>query len=574
MVLTRAAKRTRDTLEEEETSNKKSKLEESVQVSDNEDDIISIGSSDEDDSEDDSEEELEEAELAEFLSNENFQDILADYEDTGEIVIDYKDLCKILHETDPVAADNLQKVVETIDNKTPKFMTLLQENLEHKDRVKLIELYEALKEIEAAGMGGHPCKIEYLSLRDHINSLIKKFRAKKQASDKLTAQVREALKKTKTELESAIPQPESLEARILSLDTSATNRVAIYNRYQELERAGSDDGEKSKITTWLEWATKIPHDKMKDMTQQRENIPQTLATLAQELEKELYGMREVKEQILTFVNARLQNPNTRGCSLALLGPPGTGKTTIARLLSKILITPFAQMSFGGVRDASFLKGHDFCYVGSRPGEIVRCLASMKYKNGVLFMDEFEKVSNNKEIISCLLHIVDPSQNSEFRDSYLREITIDLSNLWFVYSMNSPPEDSALNDRLYKISVPGYTKKEKVEIVRRYSLKKTLKNSGLKETDIQISEKVAKHLIDLVSPEKSGIRTLEQSLTDIVNKVSFLVNNSQTINDFPHKISFALKGIVKYPVTLTTDMIDKFITVEEDDRRDILSHLYM
>ena len=562
MVLTRAAKRTRDTLEEENNTNKKSKLEERVFVSDDEDDdIISIGSSDSD-SDSDSDEELNE-----------LKNCIADYEDTGEIVIGYEDLCKILHETDPIAADNLQKVVQTIDNKTPKFMTLLQENVEHKDRVKLIELYEALKEIEVACLGGHPSKLEYLTLRDHINSLIKKFRAKKQASDKLSAHVREALKKTKEDLESAIPKTESLEAKILSLDTSPKNRVAIYNRYQELERANSDDGEKSKIITWLNWATKIPHDKMKNMSEQRNNIPATLRTLAHELEKELYGMREVKEQILTFVNARLQNPLTRGCSLALLGPPGTGKTTIARLLSKVLTTPFAQMSFGGVRDASFLKGHDFCYVGSRPGEIVRCLASMEYKNGVLFMDEFEKVSNNKEIVSCLLHIVDPSQNSEFRDSYLREITIDLSNLWFIYSMNSPPEDSALNDRLYKIDVPGYTKKEKLEIVRRYSLKKSLKNAGLKETDIQLSEDVAKYLIDRVSPEKSGIRAIEQALTNVVNKVSFLVNNAKNLKDFPYRISFTVSEKLSYPVNLTRNMIEKFVSVDKE-KIEILSHLYM
>ena len=134
----------------------------------------------------------------------------------------------------------------------------------------------------------------------------------------------------------------------------------------------------------------------------------------------------------------------------MIGPPGTGKTTIARLLSTVLETPFAQMSFGGVRNADFLKGHDFCYIGSRPGEIVRCLSSMQYKNGILFMDEFEKIADNKAITSCLLHIIDPQQNHEFRDSYLREVTIDLSYLWFIYSMNREPSDSALNDRLYKI----------------------------------------------------------------------------------------------------------------------------
>ena len=117
---------------------------------------------------------------------------------------------------------------------------------------------------------------------------------------------------------------------------------------------------------------------------------ETLKQVAQKLDEELYGMHSVKEQILTFINTRLVNPHVRGCSLGLIGPPGVGKTTIARLLASVMDTPFSQMSFGGVRDADFLKGHDFCYVGSRPGEIVRCLSAMKYKNGILFMDEFEK----------------------------------------------------------------------------------------------------------------------------------------------------------------------------------------
>ena len=191
-------------------------------------------------------------------------------------------------------------------------------------------------------------------------------------------------------------------------------------------------------------------DKIKNLDKYYKNIPDTLFKIAKKLNEELYGMNEVKEQILTFINARLTNPHVRGCSLGLIGPPGTGKTTIARLLSTVLETPFAQMSFGGVRNADFLKGHDFCYIGSRPGEIVRCLSSMQYKNGILFMDEFEKIADNKAITSCLLHIIDPQQNHEFRDSYLRELKIDLSHLWFIYSMNGEPTDSALNDRLYKI----------------------------------------------------------------------------------------------------------------------------
>ena len=234
------------------------------------------------------------------------------------------------------------------------------------------------------------------------------------------------------------PKDETIEHRILSLETSHENRLAVYNRYRQLEKLGHDDSERSKLLTWLNWATKLPHDKIKNLEHLYKKIPETLQQVAKKLDEELYGMHEVKEQILTFINTRLVNPHVRGCSLGLIGPPGVGKTTIARLLASVMDTPFSQMSFGGVRDADFLKGHDFCYVGSRPGEIVRCISAMKYKNGILFMDEFEKIADNKAITSCLLHIVDPQQNHEFRDSYLRELKIDLSHLWFIYSMNGEP----------------------------------------------------------------------------------------------------------------------------------------
>ena len=490
-----------------------------------------------------------------------------EFDDEGELSVDYQDLVRMIGETDPEIAENLEKVIATIHEKTPNFMKLLQENVGHEHRVKLIEMYEAMKELEAAGMAGHPSKLEYLALRDHINALVKKYKQKKIVQDQLSVSMVEALKKTKDEMELEMPQDETIEQRILSLETSTSNRLAIYNKYKELEKLSPDDHERSKLTTWLNWATGMPHDKIKNLDIMYENIPATLQKIAERLDEELYGMIEVKEQILTFINARLINPHVRGCSLGLIGPPGTGKTTIARLLATVLDTPFSQMSFGGVRDADFLKGHDYCYVGSRPGEIVRCLTSMKYKNGILFMDEFEKIADNKGITSCLLHIVDPQQNHEFQDSYLREIKVDLSHLWFVYSMNGEPTDSALNDRLYKIKVPGYQKQEKQEIIRKYSMRKILKNAGLNHGDITMSEEVAAFFVEKVSPGVSGIRELEQGLSNVVNKISFLVNNGVKCAKFPFKISFRLKSSeeLNYPVTLTKEIIDVFFKKKGYDR---------
>ena len=556
MVLTRAAKRELEDKDDERPS-KKSKNDDPDNLND------ALSDSDYEDSDKDD---------VIVLFDEDDTDI--SFDEDGEITVDYDTIIKLLRETSPEVADNLEQVVKTIHDKTPNFMDILSENVDHEHRVKLLELYEALKEIELAGLAGHPTKLEYLSLRDHINDLINKFKKKKEAKDKLTDTMKETIEKTKKEMEDLTPKDETIEHRILSLETSHENRLAVYNRYRQLEKLGHDDSERSKLLTWLNWATKLPHDKIKNLEHLYKKIPETLKQVAKKLDEELYGMYEVKEQILTFINTRLINPHVRGCSLGLIGPPGVGKTTIARLLASVMDTPFSQMSFGGVRDADFLKGHDFCYIGSRPGEIVRCISDMKYKNGILFMDEFEKIADNKAITSCLLHIVDPQQNHEFRDSYLRELKIDLSHLWFIYSMNGEPTDSALNDRLYKIEVPGYSKKEKMEIVTKYSLKKIIKNSGLEENSVILSEKIANYFVEKISPHKSGMRELEQSLSVLVNKISFLVNNKDNIDDFPFNISFKMKEKLEFPVTVTEDIIDTIFKVRDTTTKDILSHMYL
>ena len=556
MVLTRAAKRKLED-KDDERSSKKSKNDDPDNLND------ALSDSDYEDSDKDD---------VIVLFDEDDTDI--SFDEDGEITVDYDTIIKLLRETSPEVADNLEQVVKTIHDKTPNFMDILSENVDHEHRVKLLELYEALKEIELAGLAGHPTKLEYLSLRDHINDLINKFKKKKEAKDKLTDTMKETIEKTKKEMEDLTPKDETIEHRILSLETSHENRLAVYNRYRQLEKLGHDDSERSKLLTWLNWATKLPHDKIKNLEHLYKKIPETLKQVAKKLDEELYGMYAVKEQILTFINTRLVNPHVRGCSLGLIGPPGVGKTTIARLLASVMDTPFSQMSFGGVRDADFLKGHDFCYIGSRPGEIVRCISAMKYKNGILFMDEFEKIADNKAITSCLLHIVDPQQNHEFRDSYLRELKIDLSHLWFIYSMNGEPTDSALNDRLYKIEVPGYSKKEKMEIVTKYSLKKIIKNSGLEENSVILSEKIANYFVEKISPHKSGMRELEQSLSVLVNKISFLVNNKDNIDDFPFKISFKMKEKLEFPVTVTEDIIDTIFKVRDTTTKDVLSHMYL
>lgn len=236
----------------------------------------------------------------------------------------------------------------------------------------------------------------------------------------------------------------------------------------------------------------------------------------------------------------------------------THNTSIAKCLSEIMEFPFQQISFGGINNSEYLKGFNYTYVGSRPGEVVNCLLRMKYSNGILFLDEYEKVSQNPDIISTLLHITDFSQNSTFRDNYLCDLEIDLSRLWFIYSMNEMPEDSALRDRIFPIYIKGYNHTDKVRIIVDYLFPKHLKNLSIKNEDVIISDSVASHIIQLsqLCSNEKGIRTIEKAVKDIVHKISFLKTHDST--DFNHFSFVGKKSSIDLPFHLTNEYVDRFL----------------
>ena len=348
-----------------------------------------------------------------------------------------------------------------------------------------------------------------------------------------------------------------LQYKILHLPTNIQNKQTIYSRYKEMKEMSSNDEEKGKLKHWLNWAISIPHDDIKTFPFSKNQLTDFIRHVSKSLDKELYGMKLVKEQILLFISSKIQNPHMKKCSLGLVGLPGTGKTAISRLLAQILDFPFDQISLGGISNPDYLKGHEYTYIGAQPGEIVKCLRRMKYKNGILFLDEFDKISDNKDLCSALLHITDPIQNSEFRDKFLSDITIDLSYLWFIYSMNELPTDSALRDRIYTIEVPGYQLEDKICIVIDYLFPKALKNINIHENYIIVSPIVSEYLIKQTTNWKNctGVRAIEQLVTDIVSKIDFLIkhqDNKGKLKGFD--ISFDIGKIIQYPVTLTCDMI--------------------
>lgn len=234
-------------------------------------------------------------------------------------------------------------------------------------------------------------------------------------------------------------------------------------------------------------------------------------------------------------------------------------THISRTLANILDFPFEQISIGNVTNAEILTGHQYTYVGSKPGAILNSLINMKYKNGIIFLDEFDKVQNI-DVSNTLLHIVDGTQNHEYTDNYLgQQIKIDLSNIWFIFAMNAVPESGPLKDRLFVIEIDGYTNTEKYKITRDYLLPRICKNVGINSNDIILSEDMTVYLVNRFTQQEEqdnkGVRYIEKKLYDFVNKIIFLVNTKSTFSN----LSFSIKDELVYPVNITQELVDKLLT---------------
>jgi ATP-dependent Lon protease len=430
---------------------------------------------------------------------------------------------------------------------------LLNTPLRIEDRAKLCQFYEIYKSTQ-------PNTIEWLDARMRYNTLFNEYKLGYSQYEKFTPEEHQKMKEEEKKLSCYNPQM-AIRYKILKLETSQKNKAVIYRRYQDLQALDSSNEEYSKLKHWLEWATSIPHDKIKRI--EVSDITKFIIEASRKLDEELFGMKKVKEQILMFLSAKITNPSMRRGNLALEGPPGTGKTQIARMVAKLMDWAFEHISFGGVDKADFLKGHEYTYIGAQPGAIVKALRRMGHKNGVIFLDELEKSAEHPDIRAALLHLVDPSQNYEFRDNFLGDITIDLSHIWYIASMNSIPCDSALADRWWVIKVPGYTVSEKVQIIQEYLLPKALKNISKTPKDVIIDKNTCKYLIERVcKKDDKGVRTIEKSIADIINKISFVIIHQDANGRLPFSTTFKIHKKLSYPVNITTDILDNLVTNKE------------
>jgi len=472
--------------------------------------------------------------------------------------------------------DKLKTVYEKVKNhiltkRTPDLCHILKSKIKFKQKVDLFELFILYSNSD-------PCTEEQLGYREALVKLLPIYKKEYKHNMKHRTKLKE-LEKRINILDDISLWP----SKIVSLPTSESNKESIFKKYIELKGMSREDEEYGRLERWMKTALTLPYDTLTQGSLpiskttdaiQNEELTNYLTNVKKRLDERLYGMVDVKEQILLFLHMKLRNPSLKGCCLGLIGVPGCGKTTIARCLSEVLQFPFQQISFGGVSNSEFIKGYHYTYVGSRPGEIVNCMMRMKTSNGILFFDEYDKVTQNPDIISTLLHITDFSQNSSFRDNYLCDLEVDLSRLWFIYSMNELPENSALRDRIFPIFIDGYGVKDKVRIIVDYLFPKHLENVGLKTTDVIVSDDVATHIIhkSQVDMNDKGIRTIEKAVKDITHKLSFVLVHQSNGSEFSSFSFFTnASRTISLPVTLTNEHVDAFLVKFKNHMKD--SHVH-
>ncbi len=236
------------------------------------------------------------------------------------------------------------------------------------------------------------------------------------------------------------------------------------------------------------------------------------------LEKDHYGLTEVKKRILEFLAVRTLKPDAKGAIICLVGPPGTGKTSMGRSIAKAMNRRFFRLSLGGMRDEAEIKGHRRTYIGSMPGKIIQGLKTVKSSNPVFMLDEIDKLGQSfqGDPASALLEVLDPEQNSEFRDYYL-EVPFDLSDILFVTTANTLDTiPQVLADRMEIIRLSGYISEEKCAIARKYLLPRQISLHGLKAGSVRIDKSGFMYIIDGWARE-AGVRNLERQIEKICRK---------------------------------------------------------
>lgn len=417
---------------------------------------------------------------------------------------------------------SLKKLVDEIAANTPFYYVDQQEIL---GKVDFWERYETLafKLVN---------EVQIMDIKDELQQKVKE-RVDKHQKEYI---LREQLKLIREELgdDSTLSDAEEFEKAAKNLKAPKEVNEKLKKEISRFKSSLNSPAESGVIRTYIETLLEMPWDKAG-----KDN--QDIKYAEEVLEADHYGLEQVKERILEFLAVRSLTKKGESPILCLVGPPGTGKTSIARSLAKALKKPYVRISLGGVRDEAEIRGHRKTYVGAMPGRIANGIRQAGVKNPLMLLDEIDKVSTDYkgDTFSALLEVLDSEQNYKFRDHYL-EVPLDLSEVLFIATANSLQTiPRPLLDRMEVIEVTSYTENEKLHIATEHLIPKQLEKNGLKKEQLKISRNAVWKIASNYTKE-AGVRQLEREIGNICRKAA-----KEILTTGKKSVTITEKNLFKY-----------------------------